>query len=714
MRKILIFIFGLFMGLSTLAENVITPVDTTLSINEVTVTSLYRNNVNISYLIDNKTLISENYGQEPSHLFAYMPSVFDMNDNGTNFGYGYFRIRGLDQTRINVTLDGMPWNESEDYGSYFANSPDLMSSMHSIKVERGSSSTNNGTASSGGSINLESTNLLKDTLSYAYVGGGSYNTYKTSIVYNSGLIGKSAFHIKATQQQTDGFKDYAFNNSQAFTLKYGYFFNDNHSIDVLSMNGRHRNGQAWLGSSKAELAENKHANGNVKEDDDEWFQTINKIQYKGRLNDNLFLTASAYLQYQNGWYNMDLDNYMLRMADPTWAPTGIRYSYGLTYYLYGGNAAIKYTKNNLALTAGTNIYWYQREHFMNDRLKDHYANVDPSEFYDNTGYKNDINAFAAISYTLGKFNFGANIQYRYVNFRYKDALDQLNIDHYMVDGTPYKSPNNTFTTTDRGTNWNFINWGANIEYNFTRNMKTYVRYAIVNREPTRTDMFGGNEYFYRKVEGFDTNGNSIGIIDNELTTNKAERSYDVEAGYEVFTDKVKANVNLYYMYFKNERVLNGQYGLNGLPNHDTADKSYRMGAEISVDWNFFDNFHYMLNTSLSKNKITTDTYDNKTHILTPAFVFNNDIFYIAKNWKIGINNRYHSKMYIDMDNDFDIPEFLTFNIYGSYSINKFEFSAHVNNIFNRTNYYNATIGASGMLWFRDGGTNVFADVKFYF
>ena len=101
-----------------------------INISEITVTSLYRNNVNVGYLLDSKTLLSENYGQEPSNLFAKMPNVFAMNDNGTEFGYGYFRIRGLDQTRINVTLDGMPWNESEDYGTYFANSPDLMSSMY--------------------------------------------------------------------------------------------------------------------------------------------------------------------------------------------------------------------------------------------------------------------------------------------------------------------------------------------------------------------------------------------------------------------------------------------------------------------------------------------------------------------------------------------------------------------------------------------------------
>ena len=107
----------------------------TLSINEITVVSFYRNSINNGSVIEEKDLISNNYGQEPSHYFAEMPSVFSFSDNGTDFGYGYFRIRGLDQTRVNVTIDGCPWNEAEDFGTYFANSPDLMSSLKSIKLE---------------------------------------------------------------------------------------------------------------------------------------------------------------------------------------------------------------------------------------------------------------------------------------------------------------------------------------------------------------------------------------------------------------------------------------------------------------------------------------------------------------------------------------------------------------------------------------------------
>jgi iron complex outermembrane receptor protein len=335
---------------------------------------------------------------------------------------------------------------------------------------------------------------------------------------------------------------------------------------------------------------------------------------------------------------------MRRMVDSEWSPTDIRYSYGLKHYLYGGNAAAKFYFGDLNFTVGTNIYGYQREHYLDESLKDHWKNVDPSEFYDNTGYKMDINGFAAVNYTLNKFNFGANIQYRHVDFHYTDHMNSIM----------------SFNKNDFDTNWNFVNYGINVSYNINNLNKLYIRYSEVSREPTRTDMFGGNEFFT-----------------GELTTNKAERSYDIETGYEVSTNKIKANINLYYMKFKNERVLNGQYGLNGLPLHDTADKSYRMGIEGSVDWNFFDNFHYVFNSALSKNKINTE-------------------------------------MYMDQNNEYEIPEFLQFNLFGNYRYKNIEFGARVNNIFNRTNYINAAVGATDILWFRNAGTSVFGDIKFYF
>lgn len=651
-------------------------------LDSVSIVSFYRNDVNVGSLLTHDNLVFENHGQEPSHIFKKMPNIFSMNDNGTDFGYGYFRIRGLDQTRINVTLDGMPWNEAEDYGTYFANSPDLLSSLQSVKVERGTSSLSTGIAASGGSISLESIDLLADNPSYAYLGGGSFNTFKASAVYNSGTFGRSAVHVKATHQQTAGYKDYGFNKSDAFTLKYGWFIDDYSSLDFITLNGCHRNGQGWLGNTMDELATNPRANGNVKEDDDCWLQSINKLNYKIWFTESVLFNASAFLQYQTGWYNMDLDNYMNRMVDPMWGNlTGMRYSYGLTHYLYGGSVTVsEYNDDFFTFRSGLTYYRYQREHFMDERVSSHFANIPVEEYYDNFGYKNDAEFFMSMNFNLDKFNIGLNGQYRYVDFSYRDVLSNAN-----------------YSAEELGTKWNFVNYGANVEYNPNNSNKIYVRFASANREPTRTDMFGGNEFY-----------------PGELTTTKAERSYDVEAGYVTVGDKIEANLNLYYMYFKNERILNGQYGLNGLPLHDTADNSYRTGVELSLDWNFAGGFHYAINGSASKNIVNSEHFKNKNHILTPSFTLNNDIYYKNSNMKIGLNNIYHSKMYLDQNNTYEIPYYLTFNFYGNYRIKNWEFGARVNNLLNRANYFNAAEGATDLLWFRDAGINFFVDLKFYF
>lgn len=647
---------------------------------DASIVSFYRNDVNVGSLLSHDNLVIENHGQEPSHIFRKLPNIYSMNDNGTDFGYGYFRIRGLDQTRINVTLDGMPWNEAEDYGTYFANSPDLLSSMQTVKVERGTSVLNSGIAASGGSISLESIDLLAPNESYIYAGGGSFGTFKTSAIYNSGLFGKSAIHVKATHQQTNGFKDYGFNKSDAFTLKYGLYFNEYSSLDFISLNGHHRNGQGWLGNSMAELEANPRANGNVKEDEDRWFQTINKIHYKNWFTDEILFNASAYLQYQTGWYNMDLDNYMVRMVDPAWEQTNMRYSYGLTHYLYGGSFSISEYTDFLTVNTGINYYRYQREHYMDERVSTHFANIPADEYYDNFGYKNDFEFFANNNFDLDKFQIGVNFQYRFVDFSYRDVLT------------------NTYVSANElGTKWNFINYGFNVEYNPNSANKIYIRYAVASREPTRTDMFGGYEFY-----------------PGELTTNKAERSYDVEAGYVVVSNKIEANINLYYMYFKNERILNGEYGLNGLPLHDTATNSYRMGVEVSLDWNIFGGFHYALNSSWSENKVNSENFVNKYHILTPAFTINNDFYWKEDNLKIGVNDIYHSDMFIDQANEHKIPAYHTFNFYGNYRLKNWELGARVNNFTNKVNYFNAAEGATDMLWFRDAGINFFVDLKFYF
>lgn len=673
MGKILFTIICLFATILSMSAQS----DTThVNLDEIVVSSFYSTSLTVNNVIDVDNLVENNYGQEPSNYFTKMPSIISLNDNGTEFGYGYFRIRGLDQTRINVTLDGCPWNEAEDYGSYFANSPDLMSSMHSIKVEKGTSSSYNGIAGVAGGIALESVNLYRDTTSYAYVGGGSFGSFKTSIVYNMGNKNGWGLHIKATHQQTNGFRDYGFNKSEAFTVKTGYKFNENTTIDFLSMNGYHRNGQGWIGNTLEELAINPSANGNTEAETDNWFMSMNRLQYKHRFN-NTILTASTYFQFQDGSYRMDLDNYMRRMVGKE-LNSGTLYDYGLRHNMIGGNVAVKHYMDQVNISYGVNAYRYMRDHFMDDKC----INVDPSENYDNTGIKNDISVYALVSYKpIKSITISGNVQYRHAGFNYIDHLSDV-----------------SFRGKNIGTVWDFCNFGFNIEYSPINSAKVYGRFNQVHREPTRSDMFGGNETF-----------------GGELVTIKPETASDFEWGAEYMNNKIYANVNVYHMMFKNELVLNGEYGLNGLPCHANVDKSYRRGIEAEFDWNFINYFNTRASFSYSDTKMISDAYGEKQHILTPALTFDGDIYYDNDRFKFGINTNYRSLMFIDMNNEHFIPYLLTVNVYGSYKFDDFEIGTRWNNVTNRVNYCTGAVGPNNnILYFRNAPTNFNIFVKYMF
>lgn len=676
MKKIL---FSILLALSVLPMFGQQTDTTIVNLDEIVVASFYSQSLSVNSVIDTDELVESNYGQEPSNYFAKMPSIIALNDNGTEFGYGYFRIRGLDQTRINVTLDGCPWNEAEDYGVYFANSPDIMSSMHSIKVEKGSSSSYNGIAGVAGGVSLESVNLYKDTTSYVYLGSGSFGSLKTTGVYNMGNKNGWGLHIKATHQQTNGFRQFGFNKSQALTIKTGYKFNNGATIDFMTINGTHRNGQGWIGNTLEELEKTPNANGNTEHETDNWFMTMNRLQYK-QMFDNTVLTASVYYQYQTGSYRFDYDNFMKRMVGEE-TTYGSIYDYGLTHNMVGANVAAKHYLNDVTLTYGLNAYTYNRKHYLGNKS----VNVDTeTENYDNVGFKNDVSVYAMAAYKPFKnFSVSGNVQYRFVNFNYNDNLNS----------------DMSFKAKDMGTLWNFVNFGVNAEYLPIRDMKLYTRFNYINREPTRSDMFGGNESF----------GGEVGTIVPEVAK-------DLELGMEYQFNKFYLAVNAYHMWFNNELVLTGEYGLNGLPCHDNVSSSFRRGIETEINWEFVDNVNVRLANSVSQNKMTTDAFGQTNHILTPAVTFDGDVYYDNDKFMVGFNANYHSKMYIDTANDYNIPYLLTFNLYSELKCNDdITVGLKLNNVTNRVNFSTGAMGANNqILYFRNAPTNFNVFVKYTF
>ena len=651
--------------------------DTVHRLKEVSIVSSYRVSSEQGSLIDIKKLESENTGQEPCFVLSQLPSVFSYGDNGSEFGYAYMRVRGMDQTRINVTLDGMPWNEAEDFGCYFANQPDLMSSLHSLKLERGSSVSGNGTAAYAGNISLESVNLRTDTTSYLYLGYGSFNSHKTGLVYNMGVKNNWGLHLKLTSSGTDGYKYNSSNKSESATMKLGYFFNENHSIDFLTMNGWHKNGQGYEGVTLGELALDPRTNGNSPYDDDNWVMSIDKVQYRGIFGSRFMLVGSLYYMYQDGGYRFDLDNYMWRMIDPTWATTGMVYNYGLTQHMLGANLIGKLFLGKTEIDFGTNAYQFQRRHYLD--TTEFCRNLGPSDFYDNLGRKRDFNAFGKVKYENSGVKVFGNLQYRYVDFSYTDAINS------SLSFNPGDS-----------TVWNFLNYEVGIEYTIS-SQKIYARFSKTGREPMRSDMFGGNEWF-----------------SGSLATTTPEIAHDLEIGADIKLPKFTGNFNMFYMYFDNELVLNGLFGTNGLPAHENAESSYRLGLEFSGVYKLGKHVSLINNSSFSRNIVKTEAYGVKNHTFTPGITINQDIEYSISKYKFGLGLRYRSELYVDMWNDYKLPSALTLNAYIKAEYESWDLSLRVGNITNERTYSSAVIGASELLYLIDVPFNVMASVKYKF
>ena len=316
---------------------------------------------------------------------------------------------------------------------------------------------------------------------------------------------------------------------------------------------------------------------------------------------------------------------------------------------------------------------------MDDRNVDKAKNISPSDYYANIGHKMHYELFANIKKKYNKVTLQANVQFRHINFWYNDKMNKM-------------------VSFDEDTKWNFLNFGAEVKYEFDSKNGIYLTYARTHREPTRSDMFGGNEWYC-----------------GEITTTDPEIANDIEIGYNVQGKKIKLNFNLFAMLFEDERSLTGELGMNGLPLHEKADESHRIGAELFCDWNVWNKFYYVNNTSLSNNKVKTDTNGKKSHVLTPNFITNHAIEYRDKMFNVGVEWKYRSDMYIDMANQYKVPYSWQFNLYGSVDINRFTISGHVNNITNRDNMQTGVLTSTNKpRYMVESPTNFYVKLRYNF
>ena len=610
----------------------------TLQLNEVTITAFSPYQANslmpITFKNLNKVdLALKNYGQEPSLILNTTPNIISYSENGSDWGYSYIRLRGIDQTRINVTLNGVPMNEPEDQGCYFSNYPDFFQSVEMLQIQRGTGMTKNGSASFVGSMNFESYKPAASKVG-AYFGFGADNAVKLSVNAeknwkNGGIYGSFS------DISSEGYKDHSGNHSRSGFLIGNYQVGKN-LFKFVGFAGEQMNELAWLGAPMDSINKNRKYNACTTRENDHFNQYHLQFHHTYFINKTSKLNYTIYYNYLNGWYTYDGAHF----GSPD------LYGYHLYANFLGANLNYTIKLGNLDLYTGINGSKYSRKH--NGTTND-------VPTYTNTGYKDDLSGFLKGIYNLGNFNIYGDLQYRYSTFVYNGDVYLKHFDY------------------------NFFNFSGGVEYKIKNNI-LYYSIGKTHREPIRNDIFGGNDNLLS-----DSVGNAI------YYDLKPETVLDQELGYRYIKGNMNLNVNLFYMMFNNELVLTGEYGATGLALHENVDKSYRSGIEADFKYRWKFGLTFTQNLSYNHSEITLST--KKTHpVLTPEWLSNTELVYNYKWFIVGLSGRYQSWSYIDINNEYTIPSYYTLNTNIGVKWNWGEWDLYLNNITNQKYFANGMMG----------------------
>jgi iron complex outermembrane receptor protein len=493
-----------------------------------------------------------NRGQEMPFLLSATPAVNVQSDNGLAAGYSYFNIRGIGQTRLNVTLDGVPLQDPEDQALYFSNFGDFASVVDSIQVQRGVGTSSVGSASYGGSVNFASVSPAGRPGLEAQVGGGSWGTGRATLAGHSGLLGGAwGLYGRLSGQTTDGFREHSGVDQGA--VYYGATRAGARSLfKLFGFSGRVRTGLAFLATDQATLETDLRANLLTPDEKDRFGQDFVQAQYTRLAGSGTTLTAQAYYNGAQGWFRIwDAGRENLQQ-------------YGIDGHFLGLVLGATHRAGRLALNWGGHANDFTRDHFMDV--------VGGSRAYLNTGLKNEYSTFLKATWDAGRTRLWADGQVRHARFEYRGDQPLGEVS------------------------WTFFNPKAGVRFDPSSTVGLYASVGRMSREPARSDML---------------NGEDDATLPYDLRAVEPERVVDAEAGVEVRRGGFSLRANVYAMEFDNEIALTGELSEIGLPVRRNAGRSHRRGVEVDLDYTLSKRLRLAATAALSRNRIEewTQVYD---------------------------------------------------------------------------------------------------------
>jgi iron complex outermembrane receptor protein len=684
----------------------------------------------------------QNMGQDLPVLLNFSPSLVSTSDAGGGVGYTGIRIRGSDATRINVTVNGIPYNDAESQGVFWVNMPDFASSVSSIQIQRGVGTSTNGAGAFGASVNIN-TNAFRET-AYAELNNsyGSFNTFKNTLKVGSGLIkDKFTFDARLSRVSSDGFVDRASSELHSYYLSGGYFGKKSF-VRVNVFSGKERTYQSWNGVPEAKLrgdregilayidrnylgekdadnllnSDNRTYNSyTYKNEVDNYRQDHYQIVSSHNLSNKLTFNLNAFLVRGLGYYEQyragdDYSKYNLPnvvIGKDTLTGTDLIRRRWLDNYFYGTTFSFDYNSfKKLTASFGGGWNQYDGDHYGQIIWARDAGNIENEhQYYFSTGKKKDFNLYGKLYYAFtDKLTAFADLQYRRVS--------------HAIHGT-----DNDLIQLAFDQSYSFLNPKAGLTYQLAEQSSVYASYSIGNREPNRDDFTNSTADLFPK----------------------SERLQNLEAGFRTQQGKWAFAANYYLMSYKNQLVLTGQINDVGGSVRVNVPKSYRTGIELegAVVFNRF--LKWNANATFSQNKIKNFTeyivdYDNggyktidhgKSDIsFSPNVIVGSQFTYsLRKNLEFALLTKYVGKQYLDNTSTETrkLDAYLTNDIRLSWTIkpswaNEIAFNLLVNNVLNEkyeSNGYTYGYIDGGALtqenfYFPQAGRNFLIGVNFRF
>ena len=660
-------------------------------------------------------LQKQNLGQDIPQLLNFTPSLVTTSDAGAGVGYTGIRIRGTDATRINVTINGIPINDSESQGTYWVNMPDLASSVNSVQIQRGVGTSTNGAGAFGATVNLSTNEFRKDPYAEINNSMGSFKTRKSTLMVGSGLLnGKFTVDARLSKLVSDGYIDRASSDLKSFYLS-GAYFGKKSFVRLNVFSGKEKTYQSWYGLSEDQLLTNRTANyytypnqtDNYQQDH---YQLLSShvLSSNWTFNFNLHYTKGSgyYEEYKEAdkFANYGVPNII--NGTETIKKTDLIRRKWLDNDFYGTTFSLVYQGNNkLSANIGGGFNQYDGKHF-GEIIWAKYAQNIPFGYrwYNNDATKKDFNLYGKVNYALTEnLNAFADLQIRTVN--------------YTMAGIASKRQDIT-----QKADYSFFNPKLGLTYQLANNSSIYASYSIGNKEPGRQD-----------------------FVDNAPKAPLAESLNDIEIGFKTQKSNVAFSMNGYLMSYKNQLVLTGKVNDVGEAIRTNVADSYRMGVEVEAGVKVAKTLKVNANITLSNNKIKNfseivPNYDGgadmvnqftETNIaFSPSTIFGSQILYNPlKNLEVGFLSKYVGKQYLDntTDEKRKLNSYFTNDLRAIYTIKgktlkEVNFSFLVNNIFNtlyESNGYSYSYISEKQIitenyYYPQAGTNVLLGVNLKF